>query len=102
MAMIIDTKIEVYVTYKVDPIPGAFQDLLCLHLLETVCGDSNWPDEYIFVTVENIKGVSTITEIKYQFGERYDEYLAEEIGELIEEQINVWMCRTSIADVLEA
>ena len=102
MAKIIDTKIEVYVTYKIDPIPGAFQQSLNQHLLETVWGSSSWVDESVDAMVENIKGVSTITEIKYQFGERYDEYLAEEIGELIEEEINVWMCRTSIADVMEA
>jgi hypothetical protein len=102
MAKIIDTTMQVFVTYKISPLSAAFEESLYGHLLKTVWGDSNWVDEDIRVIVNHLNGKPVINEVWYQFGERYDEDLAEEIGELIDEQIQVWQLRTSVADVMEA
>ncbi len=101
MAKMIETQMQVFVTYKIDPIPEAFEKSLYEHLLSTVWGDSRWVDEDIRVCTDLVNGKRMISTVLYQFGERYDEELAEEIGELIDEQISRWASKTSVWEVLE-
>lgn len=101
MAKIVDTEMQVFVTYGIKPIPTAFEDSLNRHLLSEVWGDSNYADEDIRTVKDVVDGKSMITQVRYQFGERYDEDLAEEIGELIEEQISRWANKTAVWEVLE-
>jgi|LauGreDrversion4_2_1035121.scaffolds.fasta_scaffold01530_11 hypothetical protein len=95
MANIVETEFQVFVTYEIDPIPHEFEDSLYRHLLTKVWGKSNWADEDIRVVVNLIDGKVMINQVRYQFGDRYDEILAEEIGDLIDEQIDIWMSRNS-------
>ena len=101
MAKIIESQMQVFVTYKLNPVPETFEDSLYKHLLSEVWGDSRWVDEDIRVCTDLVNGKRMINAVLYQFGERYDEDLAEEIGELIDEQISRWAAKTSALDLLD-
>lgn len=90
MAKIVDTDSQVFVTYEIDQIPQNFKDSLYQHLFTEVWGKDSWAEEDIRVIVNSINGREVINQVRYQFGDRYDEIFAEEIGDLIDEQINVW------------
>ncbi len=90
MANIVDTEFQVFVTYEINPIPQNFEDSLRRHLLTKVWGNDHWADEDITVVVSSVNGKPMVNKVCYQFGERYDGSVAEEIGDLIDEQVNVW------------
>jgi len=92
----------IFVTYPITPIPAAFKDSLYKHLLHAVWGDRNMVDEDIRVIVSSLNEELWIDEIRYQFGEDYDRFLAQEIGELIEKEIGVWAAKTNINEILTA
>lgn len=90
MGNVIDKDFQAFVTYKINPMPETLKDSLYQHLLSEVWGNDRWADEDIYVIVNSINGAAMIDEVRYQFGERYDEFLAEEIGDLIDKQISAW------------
>lgn len=102
MSNITDVETMIFVTYKIEPIAAAFEDSLYQHLFDAVWGDRGEVDEDIRVMVHSFEGESWISEIRYQFGESYDRFYAEEIGELIEKEIGVWAAKTNINDILTA
>jgi hypothetical protein len=102
MSKITNIEKMIFVTYEITPIPAVFENSLYKHLLHEVWGYRSMVDEDIRVVALNANGVSNICEIRYQFGEDYDEDLAEEIGELIDTQINVWSAKHNIADLVSA
>ena len=102
MSNITNVETMIFVTYQVVPIPAAFEDSLYQHLLDAVWGDMSAVDEDIRVMVHITKGGKFISEIRYQFGENYDEFYADEIGELIEKEINVWAAKTNFKDIVAA
>lgn len=57
---------------------------------------------YIRALVYSFEGESWISEIRYQFGEDFDELLMREIGELIEKEISVWAAKTNFKDIVAA
>ena len=59
-------------------------------------------DEDIRVLVHGYEGELWISEIRYQFGEDFDELLMREIGELIEKEISVWAAKTTVIDIVTA
>ncbi len=100
MSNITNVETMIFVTYQVEPIPAAFEDSLYQHLLDAVWGDRREVDEDIRVMVHSFEGESWISEIRYQFGESYDEFYAEEIGELIDKEIGVWAAKTNAYDIV--
>ena len=102
MSNITSVETMVFVTYEIAPIPAAFEDSLYQHLLNAVWGDRREVEEDIRVMVHVTKGGKFIREIRYQFGENYDEFYAEEIGELIDKEIGVWAAKTNAYDIVAA
>jgi hypothetical protein len=100
MSHINDVETMIFVTYQVAPIQAAFKDSLYQHLLDTVWGDRGMVDEDIRVMVNSFEGESCIREIRYQFGEYYDKFLAREIGELIDKEIKVWAAKTNLHEII--
>jgi hypothetical protein len=100
MANITSVETMIFVTYEIAPIPAAFEDSLYQHLLDAVWGDMSAVDEDICVMVHITKGGKFISEIRYQFGENYDEFYADEIGELIDKEISVWAAKTNVYDIV--
>ena len=100
MSNITSVETMVFVTYEIAPIPAAFEDSLYQHLFDAVWGDSGAVDEDIRVMVHVTKGGKFIREIRYQFGENYDEFYADEIGELIDKEISVWAAKTNVYDIV--
>ena len=100
MSNITDVETMIFVTYQIEPIQAAFEDSLYQHLLDAVWGDMSAVDEDIRVMVHITKGGKFISEIRYQFGENYDEFYADEIGELIDKEIGVWAAKTSISELI--
>ena len=100
MANITSVETMIFVTYEIAPIPAAFEDSLYQHLLDAVWGDMSAVDEDIRVMVHITKGGKFIREIRYQFGENYDEFYADEIGELIDKEISVWAAKTNVYDIV--
>ena len=87
-----------FVNYEITPIDGAFKNSLYQHLLDNVWGGE--ADEDIRVICNGPSG-NVVTEIKYQFGDDFDFHLSEEIGKLIEKQIEVWISKNSIPELTE-
>ena len=100
MSNISNVEKMIFVTYEIAPIPAAFEDSLNQHLLDAVWGDMSAVDEDIRVMVHITKGGKFIREIRYQFGENYDEFYADEIGELIDKEISVWAAKTNVYDIV--
>lgn len=102
MSKITDVETMIFVTYQIEPIPATFENSLYQHLLDAVWGDRCEVDEDICVIVHSFEGESWISEIRYQFGEEYSKFLAQEIGELIEKQIGVWAVKKNINEIFIA
>jgi hypothetical protein len=90
-----------FVNYEITPIDGAFKDSLYQHLLDNVWGQRGEAEEDIRVICNGPSG-NDVTEIRYQFGDDFDDHLAQEIGQLIEKQIAVWIAKNSIQELSEA
>jgi hypothetical protein len=101
MSNITSVESTVFVTYAIAPVPGIFKESLNEHLNYSVWGYmGNRVDEDICVNVYSFEGESWISEIRYQFGEIYDEFYAKEIGSLIEKEIGVWAAKTNVYDIV--
>ena len=100
MSNISNVETMILVTYQIAPIPAEFKDSLYQHLFDAVWGDRRMADEDIRVMVYSLEGESWISEIRYQFGEDYDQFLAEEIGELIDKEISVWAAKNDLYDII--
>ena len=100
MSNITNVETMIFVTYRIARIQAEFKDSLDQHLLDAVWGDSGRADEDIRVIVNSWQGEAWISEIRYQFGENYDEFLAEEIGELIDKEISVWSAKNNLHDII--
>ena len=100
MANISNVETMIFVTYQITRIPAEFENSLYQHLLDAVWGDRRMVDEDIRVMVYGCEGESWISEIRYQFGEEYDNFLAEEIGELIDKEISVWVAKNNVHDAI--
>lgn len=102
MAIITSKKTVVFVTYTIKPISAAFKDALEKHLIKFVCNKRREWNEHLMVMVDIHRDPKNITSIRYQFGNDFDDYMADDVEELIEEEINVWLCKASISDLVEA
>jgi len=102
MAIITSKRTDVFVTYTIKPISAAFKDALEKHLTKFVCNKRREWNEHLSVMVDVYRDPNNITSIRYQFGTDFDDYMADDVEELIEEEINAWLCKASIADVMEA
>ena len=100
MSNISNVETMILVTYQIAPIQAEFKDSLFQHLFDAVWGDRRMVDEDIRVMVYSREGESWISEIRYQFGEDYDQFLAEEIGELIDKEISVWTAKNNLHDII--
>ena len=100
MSNISNVETMILVTYQIAPIQAKFKDSLYRHLFDAVWGDRRMVDEDIRVMVYSRGGESWISEIRYQFGEYYDQFLAEEIGELIDKEISVWAAKNDLFDII--
>ena len=90
-----------FVNYEISPIDGAFKNSLYQHLLENVWGQRGEAEEDIRVICNGPSG-NVVTEIRYQFGDDFDDQLAQEIGQLIEKQIAIWIAKNNIPELTEA
>ena len=87
-----------FVNYEISPIDGGLKNSLYQHLLDNVWrGEA---DEDVRVICNGQSG-NVVTEVRYQFGADFDIHLAEEIGQLIEEQIAVWKAKNNIPELSE-
>ena len=96
MLKITNTETIVLVSYGITPLPACFENSLYQHMLDNVWGVNREVEEDIRVTCNFIDGTKFITEIRYQFGSNFCEELADEIGELISEQLDVWRVKNPI------
>jgi len=77
----------VFVTYQIKPINVAFEDSLWQHLFDKVWSEWSDPEEHISI----ISSKTSADFVRYQFGSTYEaDEKCDEIGELIEEEINNW------------
>ena len=102
MSNITETQVQVLVTYAIKPISAAYQQSLYKHLFDNVWAKRGEVEEDISVLTDNFKSPTCVNAIRYQFGSDYDEDIAQEIGLLIDAEINKWAATTSVADVLAA
>lgn len=98
MSKITNTETIVFVSYSISPIPACFENSLYQHMLDNVWGVSREVEEDIRVICNFIDGAKFIDEIRYQFGSNFCLELADEIGELISEQLDVWLVKNRIED----
>jgi len=102
MSYVIKTETEqmAFATYMIKPMNKCFEDSLYQHLFDNVWGErGNIVEETVWVVCERIGDKECITAVKYQFGYDFSEELAEEVGELIEEQIGFWIDKNNYSEV---
>lgn len=102
MSKIFKSQVIVFVNYSTPAIPACFQQSLNRHMLDNVWAQRHEAEEDIRVICDSIKAPQYITEIRYQFGEDFNEYLADEVGELISEQFDVWCAKNNIDELISA
>jgi hypothetical protein len=93
------SKIEtvVFVYFSIKPIPIAFKESLYDHLMSNVWrARGGEVEEAICLNGSFGASKDFITDVRYQFGENFDQYEVEDLAELIDEQISVW---SSMANV---
>lgn len=99
MSKISKTETIVLVSFSTPAIPACYEKSLYEHLLDSVWGARRDTEEDIRVFCNLIDGERFITEIRYQFGSNFYEEIADEIGELISEQLEVWLVKNSIDEL---
>ena len=102
MSKVTKTQTIVLVSYSTPAIPACFANSLYQHLLDNVWGHRSEADEDVRVICDSIKDPTCIAEITYQFGSDFDEELADEIGELINEQMDFWIAKNNIEELATA
>ncbi|PUE35536.1 hypothetical protein [Limnohabitans sp. Hippo4] len=88
----------VFVTFTTPPIPACYEKNLYQHLFMNVCAVRGEVEEDIRVMCDNKGDTKFIAEIRYQFGEDFFEDMADEIGELISEQLDIWLAKNCIEE----
>jgi hypothetical protein len=86
---------QIFVTYTINAIPAVFKKSLDQHLVDNVWGQRMECEEYIYTETNDNQ---QIIAVRYQFGESFSDYMAEEVGDLIEQQINYWIARNNIGE----
>jgi len=84
-----------FVTYEITPISIGWKDSLYQHLFNKVWKKRGGVQESIDVICDKFSS-DYVTEIRYQFGYDFDEYEADEVGEMIDEEISVWANKNNI------
>ncbi|HQR86935.1 MAG: hypothetical protein B7Y05_07505 [Polynucleobacter sp. 24-46-87] len=102
MSKVTKTQTIVLVSYSTPAIPACFAKSLQKHLQSQVWESRSHAEEDVRVICDDYKNPKFITEIRYQFGEDFYDNLADEIGELISEQMDVWMAINNIEDLTTA
>ncbi len=99
MSKVTKTQTIVLVTYSTPSIPACFAKSLSQHLFDNVMGPRNEAEEFVRVICDSHQVPKYVTEITYQFGSDFYEELADEIAELLDEQIAVWMAKHNIEEL---
>ncbi len=94
------TQTIVLVSYSTPLIPACFSKNLSQHMFDNVWGPRCEVEEHISVICDKPKDPKFITEIRYQFGSDFDDDLADEIGELINEQMDIWLAKNNIDELV--
>lgn len=102
MSKVSKTQTIVLVSYSTPAIPACFKQSLYQHMFDNVWAQRREAEEDIRVVCDSIKTPQFITEITYQFGENFDDELADEIGEMISEQMDVWYAKNNIDELVTA
>ena len=103
MSKVTKTQTIVLVSYSTPAIPACFENSLYHHLLDNVWGHRSEADEDVRVYCASHINPKLITEITYQFdSDFFHDDLADEIGELISEQLDVWMAKNNIEELVTA
>jgi hypothetical protein len=92
------TETIVLVSYSTPAIPACFKNSLYQHLFDNVWGQRNEAEEDLRVMCDGIGDDLHITEIRYQFGSDFNEDMADEIEELLNEQLKVWLAKNNIEE----
>ena len=96
MSKITNTETIVFVSYSISPIPACFENSLYQHMLDNVWGHSREAEEDIRLICNFLNGTKFIDEIRYQFGSNFCLEMADEIGVLVNEQLEVWRVKNRI------
>jgi hypothetical protein len=102
MSKVTKTQTIVLVTYSTPSIPACFAKSLSQHLFDNVMGPRNEAEEFVRVICDSHQAPKYVTEVTYQFGCDFYEELADEIAELLNEQIAVWMAKNNIEELVAA
>lgn len=100
MSKVNKTQTIVLVSYSTPLIPACFSKSLYQHMFDNVWGLRSEVEEDIRVVCDDTKSPKYITEIRYQFGNDFSEELADKIGELINEQMIIWLAKSSIDEIV--
>lgn len=102
MSKIYKANTIVLVSYSTPSIPACFHQSLSQHMFDNVWAQRHEVEEDIRVMCDSTKNPQFITEIRYQFGEDFDEDLADEVGVLISKQFDVWCAKNNIDELISA
>lgn len=102
MSKVTKTQTIVLVSYSTPAIPACFAKSLSQHLFDNVMSPRNEAEEFVRVICDSYKAPQFVAEITYQFGIDFNDDLADEIGDLISEQMSVWMTKNNIAEFVTA
>ncbi len=95
------TETIVLVSYSTPAIPACFKNSLYQHLFDNVWGyNGHRVEEDLRVICDSFQDPKYITEISYQFGSDFDEDMADEIEELLNEQLEVWLAKNNIEELV--
>ena len=92
------TETIVLVSYSTPAIPACFKNSLYQHLFDNVWKPRREVEEHVSVICDRFQEPKYITEIRYQFGSDFDEDMADEIEELLNEQLEVWLAKNNIEE----
>ena len=95
------TETIVLVSYSTPAIPACFENSLYQHLFDNVWGyNGHCVDEDLRVICDSFQDPKYITGIRYQFGSDFDEDMADEIEGLLNEQLEVWLVKNNIEELV--
>jgi hypothetical protein len=89
----------VLVSFTTPPIPACYAKSLYQHLFDNVWETRREAEEDVRVFCDSNDGTEFISEIRYQFGSDFYEEMADEIGELISDQFDVWLVKNCIDEL---
>ncbi len=83
----------VFFEFPISPIASHYEEQLYKHLLETVWGEFRSPTEDIRVGNDMGRLDAEINEVRYQIDLASAEYRFNDIAELVEQEVEVWVGR---------